>query len=258
MADKYHSDTQEKIETIFYSPGLQDSQDLEPATKTITALAEATGLANADYSKALTLPKPADTRLVVKNIATKLAVTIDSMTAGHLYCRVYADVQDANHRLYNKDWTAAAATESVFNVNTGTIFDLLSDGVAHTFYFFFWVDAGNAVLSLVQFWEGVGLAGGPDYCLEIIHKGLTQFSFYCICLGAGDHTWQCAEITEGGNWTSGIVWTRSATNETWSAPNNVASPLVMSGGKLTILARTSIATQFAYLSGMNLVLRSEQ
>lgn len=158
MADKYHSDTQEKIESIVYTPGLQDSGDLEPGTRTVTAAAAASGLANADYSKALSLAKPGDARLVLKRIATRLAVTIDSMTAGHLYCRAYVDAQDADHRLFDEDWTTTEAKLDIVETHSGnkaTIFDLLKDGAAHIFYFFFWVDSGNAVLSLVQLWERV-------------------------------------------------------------------------------------------------------
>ena len=35
MVDKEHSDMKEKVETISYSPGLQDSGDLETGTHTI-------------------------------------------------------------------------------------------------------------------------------------------------------------------------------------------------------------------------------
>ena len=104
MADKYHSDTQEKIEVITYEPSAKDTGDLESGTKTITATSEATGVGNADYSQALTLPQPGDGRLVVTRIAARLAVTIDSFdVAEHLYCRVYVDTQDANHLLFDTD-----------------------------------------------------------------------------------------------------------------------------------------------------------
>jgi hypothetical protein len=33
-----------------------------------------------------------------------------------------------------------------------TLFGLLTDGAAHTFYFFFWVDSGTSDVSLVQLW----------------------------------------------------------------------------------------------------------
>ena len=101
---------QEKIETIVYSPSVKDSGDLESATKTITATAEASGSANADYNAVLTLPDPDDARLVVKRIAARLAVTIDSFdTATILYCRVYVDAQDADHLLFDESWNSTGA-----------------------------------------------------------------------------------------------------------------------------------------------------
>ena len=110
MTDKFHSDTQEKIGLIEYLPYLENTGDLEAGTKTITATSEATGVANADYSMALTLSKPSDARLVVTRIAARLAVTIDSFdVAEHLYCRVYVDAQDANHRLFDEDWNSIGA-----------------------------------------------------------------------------------------------------------------------------------------------------
>jgi hypothetical protein len=161
MADKFHSDTHERIETLSYTPGLQDSGDLEAGTRSITATSEASGIGNADYSTALTLPSPDDARLEVKRIAARLAVTIDSFdTATHLYCRVYVDAQDAGHLLFDEDWDSTGAKLDAVDTLTGTketIFNLLKDGGEHTFYFFFWVNqANNAVVSLVQLWETVG------------------------------------------------------------------------------------------------------
>ncbi len=66
----------ERVEAITYAPGLQNSEDLESGTKTITATAEASGIENTDYSAALTLPQPDDIRLEVKRVASRLAVTI--------------------------------------------------------------------------------------------------------------------------------------------------------------------------------------
>ena len=165
MADKYHSDTQERIETISYYPGTQDTGDLESGTNTITATEEASGTGNADYSSNLALPAPDDVRLIVKRIASRLQVTIDSMTAGHLYCRVYVDQQDTDHRLFDEDWSGSGDNLDVTDTHPeskATIFSLLRDGASHTFYFFFWVDSGSAVISTVELWEGVG-QGGTGY-----------------------------------------------------------------------------------------------
>ena len=192
MADKFHSDTQEKVETLVYKPDPQDSGDLEAGTKTITATSEASGLGNADYSTALTLTKPDDARLIVKRIAARLAVTIDSFdTATNLYCRVYVDAQDADHRLFDEDWDSIGAKLNAVNTHSGakaTIFDLLKDGSAHTFYFFFWVNqANNAVISLVQLWEGVGSCDTNvvDSCLDLNFSGVASLKMHTGLKGTG-------------------------------------------------------------------------
>ncbi len=151
--------TAEMVDTIDYGPGLEDTGDLEGGTRTITATVEAAGVGNADYSHSMALAKPVDPRLVVKRIAARLAVNIDTMTAGHLHCRVYVDQQDADHRLFDSDWDTTGeklAADTVYADSKAVIFDLLRDGSSHTFYFFLWVDSGNAVISRIQLWEGVG------------------------------------------------------------------------------------------------------
>jgi len=169
------TDFGEKVESIVYTPTLQDSSDLEAATKTITATAEASGTGNADYSKSLTLAKPSDARLLVKRIASRLAVTIDSMTAGHLYCRVYVDSQDAAHRLFDEDWTATGEKLDAADFASGGVFDAIADGAAHTFYFFFWVDAGNAVISVVQIQLAIGTKDTtPQEILRLDFGGLVS------------------------------------------------------------------------------------
>lgn len=87
-------------------------------------------------------------------------MAIDSFdTAIHLYCRVYVDAQDADHRLFDEDWNSTGAKLDAVDTLVGTkepIFNLLKDGSAHTF--FFWVDQANdVVISLVQLWEAVGI-----------------------------------------------------------------------------------------------------
>ncbi len=187
---------QEKIERLSYNPQVKNTGDLEAATKTITATSEASGTGNADYSASLTLPKPDDARLVVKRIAARLAVTIDSFdTATHLYCRVYVDAQDADHRLFDMDWDSTGAKLYGDDTNASdfpTIFNLLKDGTEHTFYFFFWVNqANNAVISLVQLWEGVGTCGTSGAGIIVLNlnfSGLTAFLAKTRKIGSGTPT----------------------------------------------------------------------
>lgn len=191
---------QEKVETISYAPQVQDTGDLEASTKTITATSEATGTGNSDYSQALTLSKPADARLIVERVAARLAVTIDSMTAGHLYCRVYVDAQDADHRLFDMDWTSPGAQAASQDWSSGAIFNAIKDGAAHTFYFFFWVDSDNAVISLVELWEGVGVGGNTDWSkvLTMTHQGLIGLTGYSDRRGSGSTQMHVSAFDAGG------------------------------------------------------------
>ena len=256
MADKFHSDTQEKIENLIYNPGLQDSGDLEAGTKTITATSQASVLENADYSKSLTLAKPDDARLIVKRIAARSAVTIDSFdTATHLYCRVYVDQQDPNHLLFDEDWDSTGAKLDAVDTLVGakeTIFNLLKDGSAHTFYFFFWVNqANNAVISLVQLWETIGSCGTGSLGYEILR--VDQEGLMSIC----------ATGYVQGSGTLGIMIRRSGmdyrywVNATGTANVQATLPsfVAMNDG---VYIYGSVATDINWLAALFVTLRSEQ
>jgi hypothetical protein len=241
----------EKCERIIYAPGIKDSGDLEAGTKTITATAEASGVGNADYSSSLTLSAPGDSRLIIERIAARLNVTIDSMTAGHLYCRVYIDAQDADHRLFDKDWTTTGSKLEAVDKDSGTIFSLLKGGSAHTFYFFFWVDSGNAVLSVVELWEGVGTCAASEgsivKCLSIDHKGFVSINYTQSRQGTGTPVTRVTPSTATSPWvlqTSGS-WARAM----------LPSCLIYDAA---IWVYGSVAAALNYISDMVVILRSEQ
>ncbi len=257
MADKFHSDTQEKIEALTYAPGIQDSGDLEAGTQTITATTEASGVGNADYSTALTLASPSDARLTVARIAARLAVTIDSFdTATILYCRVYVDAQDADHRLLDESWNSTGAKLATVDTLVGTketIFDLLRDGAAHTFYFFFWVDqAVNAVISVVELWEAVGsssTAWQSAVCLQLNHTGWVSWNYQRDLVGSGTPT-AVLSYGVGGTVSKLITW---GTNSYQIDRQNV-----LSLNLLSLAVFGTVATDLNYLRDLYLVLRSEQ
>ncbi len=185
--------TGNRVKLISYEPGCKDTGDLEAATKTITATLEASGLVNADYSSAQTLTAPSDARMIVDRIAARLAATIDSLSTGaNLRCRVYVDVQDADHLLFDETWDASGAKLDAVDTHSGalaTVFGLLADGTEHTFYYFFWKDAagvGDTVISLVETWYGAGSCrttaasyGNPlPSSLRIKHQGRLYYSVY--------------------------------------------------------------------------------
>ena len=239
---------QEIIDGITYAPGLKDSGDLEAGTKTITATSEASGVGNADYSKALTLPKPSDARLVVKRIAARLAVTIDSFdTATHLYCRVYVDAQDANHRLFDEDWDGTGAKLDAVDTHSGaksTIFDLLKGGAEHTFYFFFWVNqANNAVISLVQLWEAVGSCTTRALSYLIKHSGFMQLVGSTGRVGTG---------------TSSCFLMPTAADIGVSFNSNKVSDIHLVVTRMEAKVGGTVATDLNYAAYVNVALRSVQ
>lgn len=242
----------ERIGLIDYNPGKEDTGDLESGTKTITATAEASGTGNADYSQALTLTKPDDARLEVLRIAARLSVTIDSFdTAEHLYCRVYVDEQDANHLLFDKDWTSIGNKLDAVVTYSGqkaTIFNLLKDGGEHTFYFFFWTDkANNAVISLVQLWEGVSGLDNNNPCIRCNHTGFIGLSSLSSKVGTGTQT---VRVRRKERQVYGYIVSTTADQA------NVECVLVSQG--LVIFEYSSVATDLPYLANSQWILRSEQ
>ena len=250
MSDKYHSDTKEKIETISYSPNRQNTGDLEAGTKTITATSMP---GTADYSKALTIASPSDARLVVKRIAARLRVTRDSGASTNLYCTVTVDSADGSaNKLFDAVDVQAANLQAVdtHSGNLATIFDLLKDGASHTFYFFFWVDAGDSVISLVQLWEGVGsfsTAGYSKVCMTLNHKGLVSGAVNLGREGSG---------TPNGIWGMGNpAFLGDARYRLGSGDSEM--PLFLAFND-TLQIGGSVATDLNYLRRISLTLRSEQ
>lgn len=192
MADKFHSDTGERIDTITYAPQLQDSGDLEPAALTINATSRPS-IAAAQYNKSLTIPIPADARLGVKRVASRLKVNITGLgTAAHVYLSVRVDQDDADHELFSEDWISTGEKLDAVDVHSDrkpVVFDLLKDGSAHTFYFLFWADAaGQATVDTVQLWEAIGSCSTSENqsgCLLLAHSGDISDMALFVTLGTG-------------------------------------------------------------------------
>lgn len=181
----------QKISTISYAPGVRDTTDLEAGNKVITATVEASGVGNADYNSALTLAIPTNTKLAIVQIAARLNIQGAVTGTPSLRCRVYVDAQDADHRLF--DSTVGVTTDflAVANLTSGTIFGLLKDGTAHTFYFFLWdpnyvAATHEYTVSVAELWEGVGncsTSGGK--VLTLTHKGIIGVHAYGGVIGSG-------------------------------------------------------------------------
>lgn len=256
MFTKEYSDAvHEKLETIVYQPGLQDSGDLEVGMKTINATAEASGTANADYAAVLTLPKPADDRLAVQRVCVRLQTTIDDIPSGdtNLYCRVYVDVQDANHRLFDLDWTSSGTKLFAVDTHSGalaTIFNILKDGTAHTFYFFFWkTGTGTGItISTVRLWEGVGscVVGAGTPCLAIMHDGLLSGFMACSKVGTGSSTIRLCQGMQDSTYLWYII----------SAISESAIPMTISNN-FGLAINTTIDADLVYLMRILFTLRYE-
>jgi len=170
----YDVGTSKVIRHITYAPGdVKDSGDLEGATKTITATAEAAGVGNADYSYNFTLAKPTALELEILRVATQLLNTIDDMGGGAaVYYRVYVDVQDAAHRILdvNHGSTGIKKDSADVTVAIPTAFALLTDGAAHTLYVFMWKDATGTgvVISKAELLVGVGTSNPVNASLPFL------------------------------------------------------------------------------------------
>ena len=257
MTDKYHSDTQEKIETLAYLPGLQNTGDKEAGTHTIVPIARP-AIASAQYSHSLTLLKPSDARLAVKRIAARLNVNIAGLgTATHVYCSVRVDVDDTDHELFNEDWTSIGDkldAVDTYDTNKAAIFNLLKDGAAHTFYFLFWADiASQATIDLVQLWEGIGSSGtsGRHNIFELFHNGRFWAAIQVLKMDGSGASWRLCP--EGGGFSLASYPIVEMGNYTKSCQ----SPF-LSVGKIFIEVDDSDATDMATLRTFYSILRSEQ
>lgn len=251
------------ISVITYSPGLQDSGDLEAGTTSITATAEGATWADYDYTVNMTLPAPTDARLVLKRIAARLAVTLDSLSTGaNLKCRVYVDVKDAAHRLFDLSWGASgaqlAAADFASSDADPTIFNALKDGAAHTFRFFFWKDVagtGDTVLSVVNLWEGVGTSGTSGVVtMSLTHSGFATITYTANRQGSGTQY-----VVLGINTTSinnGRLETRSAAGSS-QVGNEVGPKGPVLVNNLHFWQLGTVSTDINYITRTDLVLRSE-
>ena len=250
-----HSDTKEKIETLTYSPGLQGTGDLEPATKTITATSKP---ATADYSQNFTLSKPSDARLQIKRIAHRLQVTRDSGTSANLYCTVSVDSADGSANIIFNAVDVQAAALQATGLSSGSVFNLLSDGQVHTFYFFFWVNSGDSVISLVRFWEGLGSNHTTYYpigncaVLQINHTGFIGIITLPRKIGTGTSYMFLAALVTPNTIEEQFI--------TLAQSNKVAlsSTQVIAKDGLLVCLYGTVTTDLNYFAGITVILRSEQ
>ncbi len=184
MGHKYHSDTQPRIESITYTPGIQESGDLESATKNIVALTEP---GNPDYSTTMLVPTPEDDRLQVLRLAVRLQVTVDSWMGGGTV--LYYHIQRNGISVGTGTLTNTGATGDLIIAHDIT--DPAGNLTGPSSYdIYLWVDTGDCVISGVKAWGGVGTINSTSSVaiLSISHTGLIFVTcFHYRGAGTGNH-----------------------------------------------------------------------
>jgi hypothetical protein len=253
-----------KYERLSYSPGLKDTTDMEGGTKTITKTAEDTGLANADYTKAMTACiTPTDARWAVMMGAARAAVTIDSDDGTHdLRCRVYMDVQDANHLLFDLTFTSTGAQLSGQNIDASTkatIWACLNDGAAHNIYWYFWTPGNHApVISLVQVWYGLGAVNGGSTWNEVMrctHIGWFIWNWQFTVVGTGNAEVWCITPKAVSGYNVALELAAVCTASVYSL-NNKAPKMAFDGVSIWQVNPT-VATDLRYLNTSQLIIRTD-
>jgi len=168
------------LKEALYAPTILDSGDLEPGGNVIVKVAEDVGLANADYAVTLTIPKPADDRFTVLSIAQALCVDVGAFVApgDNLFCRVYIDSQDLANLVFDEWFNVVALHQRAYSypATSAPIFALLSDGLPHTFYFFFWTGGLGITIGQVQLLEGVGSDNAVGITEVLTFDGIRGFA----------------------------------------------------------------------------------
>lgn len=106
-----------------------------------------------------------------------------------LWCRVYIDEHDSDHRLFNINLMDGSQNPKVapFTSASPTIFGLLTDGQAHNYLFFLFTDAATKDISALQLTVGVGATDDAtsQNALQINHIGYAHITTEAARDGSG-------------------------------------------------------------------------
>jgi hypothetical protein len=248
MTDKYHSDTQEIIETIAYNPGLQDSGDLEAGTKTITATSKPS---TPDYTVNLTTPNVSDARLIVRKLCQRLNIFINSFS-GATKLNYSVEVNGVEH--VSGEFTGTGINNPVsWNLVEGQ-FNL---GIANTIEVFLWVDAGSAVINTCQLWQSVGSNSAYDWqstgnVLVMKQPGFISAGCTLRILGTGSPTFAMYPMESDAQLSGHRLVSRSG-DYSRIAPDSLS--LVR---ELNVRTQSTVTTDIAYVTELLFILRSLQ
>jgi hypothetical protein len=227
------------INSFLYASSLQDTGDLEAATKTIAATSEGAAADYTSASKTMLNPiTPADARFVIRRIATRASITIDSDDGTHdLRCRIYVDTQDTDHLLYDLTFTTIGNQLAVQDCAVGTkeiIFNIISTSTAHVYKFFFWSPGNHSpVISVVNAWSAVGSTSTVGYdssgrVLSINSGPCLANVYFCIRLvGTGASTLKVHPYDIAATMYDPVANTASGGDYASLTPNLQIVPLAM-------------------------------
>lgn len=240
---------QERMTKLSYTPGLQDSGDLEPATRTITATAKP---GSADYSASLTLAAPSDSRLSIKRVGLRLEVTIDSFGGSPAATQLSYAVHVGGVERLTGNWTATGA--QLAGVSLDVAAGQITLGSATSIAIYFWVDQGNATLSVVRVRLAVGVCGTTTATevFRLSHSGFFMVTGWFLREGTGTpylrltvdvSTWSFApcfyERSIGGALTDKVV-------------------LALAYQYMSGWMNNGVATDLAYVDEVNINLRRQE
>jgi hypothetical protein len=241
MTNKYHSDTQEEINTIIYIPSLQDSGNLVTDTDVIAA---ASKQETANYSADLITSNSPDSRLKVRRLCQRLNVHIDSFQGEPAATKLFYSIEVNGIERASGEFTAAGADNPIAWDLTDGQFNL---GTANTIEVFLWVDRGTAQISVVQLWQGVGTCttGWASFPLEVIHKGLAQVSANFSRVGIGNPGLHLLPLG-------------SSTSISESLQNDISSKLSITKDIFSLRLKGTIATDLNFIQVLNFSLYNLQ
>jgi len=162
-----------------YNPGLQDTGDLESATRIISATAEP---GSPDYWANLSIAAPADSRLQVKRLGVRLQITVDSWAGGgttlnYRIKRGGVSINDGTLTVSGDTGALYASCDVTDGTLTGT-----AEYEVHL-----WVDTGTCTVSVCRMWAGVGSSGtGFVPCCLISHTGSAYCGVRINLVGSGN------------------------------------------------------------------------
>lgn len=246
-----------RYEYISYAPLLQDSGDLEAATKTISATTEQAG---ADYTAAITIPAPPDPRLAVLAIGGQLNVTIDSFGGGGT---------TLNYRVKRAGVSVSTGTlEAAAGVGAKVVsWETLNPvglGTPQTYTVYLWVNAGTCVISISRLYVAVGSGAigtsGLRSCLSITHTGMVMMGGQTSRQGVGNFNAGVRYAAGTLNANAGYDWAwyfqSSAGTGTQLGPVG-ATPMFSPGALYLAVNNAVTATDLAYYGAVRLVLRTD-